>query len=468
MKEITIKPTTRMPGRAKITIHLDDNGKVADSRFQITEFRGFEKFCEGRMFWEMPLITTRICGICPVSHHLASVKACDNLLNLEIPLVAKKLRELLLIAEYLSSHAVHFFHFASPDFVLGPDSDPDQRNIVGIYKANPEIPQKASQLRLLSRIMIEKLGGSSIQPVTAIPGGMSKPLSLEDRSFLLQQTKSMLDLTKFALETGKGFLDKYADFGDSIETKYLSLTKEGSLELYDGNLRLMGAQGETIEDFDSKEYLNYIGERVEDWSYAKFTYYLKEGYPGGIYRCGPLARLNIAQKIDTQEAGQEHQEFKKLGDGKLVHRTVYYHYARLIELLYAAERAKELLEDEEIVNPKVRVRATRGPGEGIGVVEAPRGTLIHHYVADEAGKLKRANMIVATTNNNQAINQTLQKVAEECITSDKLSEAALNKVEMAIRCYDPCLSCSTHMIGQMPLEIVLFNSQGHQLDLIRR
>jgi NAD-reducing hydrogenase large subunit len=264
-------------------------------------------------------------------------------------------------------------------------------------------------------------------------------------------------------------MSKYSDyFDDALETKYLSLTNQGNLELYDGMLRMIESDGEIIEEFKSADYLDYIGEQVEDWSYAKFTYYLKADGSDSVYRCGPLARLNIADKITTPEAGQELKEFKKLGDGRPVHRTIYYHYARLIELLYVAERSKQLLQDDEIVDTEVRVRADRGPGEGIGVVEAPRGVLIHHYLADETGKLKKANLVVATTNNNQAINLTLREAAKQFVNGDKLTEGALNKVEMAIRCYDPCLSCSTHMIGQMPLEIVLADRRGIELDKIRR
>jgi len=468
MREITIKPVSRVAGNAKITIHLNDEGEVADSRFHVVEFRGFEKFCEGRMFWEMPLITSRICGVCPVSHHLASVKACDDLLKLDIPPAAKKLRELLMVTEYLSSHTAHFFYFAGPDFFFGPESDPSLRNIVSLIEAKPEITEKAIRLRQLGRTIIEQLGGSSIQPVTAIPGGMSKPLHYDDRFVVLKEVNEALELARFTLGVGKEILDKFSDFGDSVPTKYLSLSKQDNLELYDGMLKLIDSDGNTIEEFDPRNYLDYIGEHVEDWSYAKFPFYAKSGYPDGMYRCGPLARLNVAGNISTPEAGNELKEFKKLGDGGPVHKTIHYHYARLIEVLYAAERARELLLDDEIVSPDVRVKASRTAGEGIGVVEAPRGVLIHHYQADEAGKLEKVNLVVATTNNNLAINTSLKEVAKKFVSGDKLTEGALNKVEMAIRSYDPCLSCSTHMIGQMPLEIVLLDPNGHQLDMVGR
>jgi NAD-reducing hydrogenase large subunit len=470
-KTITIAPVTRLEGHGKVTIHLNDRNEVERAHFHVVEFRGFEKFCEGRLMSEMPVITTRICGICPVSHHLASVKACDAVLGVDIPPAAKKLRELMHMGQYIHSHSLHFFYLAAPDFLLGPASDRAKRNIVGIIEADPELAKKAIRLRQIGQNIIERVGGRAIHPVTAIPGGMSKPLSNEDRFNIRKELGEAMELAQLSLQVGKGVYEKYADIVPRfavIKTNYMGLVKNGNLELYDGTLRMIDETGKTLEEFDPKNYLDYIGEHVEDWSYLKFPFYKKQGFPEGVYRVAPLGRLNVVDAISTELANKELGEFKKLGKGKPVHETLYYHYARLIEMLYAAERARELIEDDEIVSEDVRVKVERKAGEGVGVIEAPRGTLVHHYWADDSGKIEKANIIVATGHNNAAIDMSVNEVAKEFVKGGKIEEGALNMVEMAIRCYDPCLSCATHAIGQMPLVINLVAADGTVLDVVER
>lgn len=470
-KTITIGPISRIEGHGKVTIHLNEKNEVVESHFHVTEFRGFEKFCEGRLMSEMPVITSRICGICPVSHHLASVKACDDALGVDIPPAAKKLRELMHMGQYIHSHSLHFFYLAAPDFLLGPSSDPVKRNIVGIIDADPELAKKAIRLRQIGQNIIERVGGRPIHPVTAIPGGMSKPLSHEDRFLIRKELEEAIELARLSIQVGKGVYEKYADVVPKfavIKTNYMGLVRDGNLELYDGMLRIIDEMGKTLVEFDPRKYLDHLGEHVEDWSYLKFPFYKEQGYPEGIYRVAPLARLNIANAISTPLANEELAEFKKLGAGKPVHETLYYHYARLIEMLYAVERARELLEDDEIVSSEVRVKVERKAGEGVGVIEAPRGTLIHHYWADDSGKIKKVNLIVATVHNNPAIDMSVNEVAKEFVKGGKIEEGALNMVEMAIRCYDPCLSCATHAIGQMPLVINLLAPDGRVVDTVER
>lgn len=470
-RTITIDPVTKVEGHGKVTIHLDDNGNVAESHFHIQEFRGFEKFCEDRMAWEMPVITTRICGICPVSHHLASAKACDDLFKVEIPPAAKMLRELMHMGQIIHSHALHFFYLAAPDLLFGLDAPPEQRNVVGVLNANPDLAKKAIRLRQIGQESIEKVGGRSIHPVTAIPGGMSKPLSHEDRYTMLKDLSEALDLAQLALSVVKGVNQKFGDLFPkfaSFKTKYLGLVKDGALELYDGSLRLMGEDGSIMEEFDPKNYLDYIAEHTEDWTYLKFPYHKKSGWPNGVYRVAPLGRLNVADRIATPLANAELKEFKQLNNGQPVQDSLYYHYARIIELLYAVERAQELLNNDEIVSREVRVPVARQAGEGVGVIEAPRGTLIHHYQADDIGKLEKVNIIVSTAHNYAAMDRAVNEVAKMVLKDNKVEEPLLNQVEMAIRCYDPCLSCATHQIGKMPLEIQIVTPDGGITRTIRR
>ncbi|PKM46297.1 MAG: Ni/Fe hydrogenase subunit alpha [Firmicutes bacterium HGW-Firmicutes-8] len=470
-RTITIDPVTKVEGHGKVTIQLDDNGNVSESHFHIQEFRGFEKFCEGRMVWEMPVITTRICGICPVSHHLASAKACDDLFGVEIPPTAKKLRELMHMAQYIHSHALHFFYLAAPDLLFGLDAPPEQRNVIGVLNANPDLGKKAIRLRQIGQASIEKVGGRSIHPVAAIPGGMSKPLSHEHRFIMLKEMDEAMELAKLALSAVKDVNQKYAELIPkfaSFKTKYMGLVQNGALELYEGTLRIKDEDGNVIEEFDPKEYLAHIAEHTEDWTYLKFPYHKKSGWPNGVYRVAPLGRLNVADKITTPMANAELAEFKQLGGGKPVQHSLCFHYARIIELIYAIERAKELLQDDEIVSKEVRVPIIRQAGEGVGVIEAPRGTLIHHYQADDIGKLEKVNIIVSTAHNYHAMDKAVNEVAKLVLKNNKVEEPLLNQVEMAIRCYDPCLSCATHQIGKMPLEIQIVTSDGKIARTVRR
>ncbi len=467
---ITIDPVTKVEGHGKVTIHLDDNGNVAESHFHIQEFRGFEKFCEGRMVWEMPVITTRICGICPVSHHLASVKACDNLLGVEIPPAAKKLRELMHMAQFIHSHALHFFYLAAPDLLFGLEAPATQRNVLGVLNANPDLGKKAIRLRQIGQSSVEKVGGRSIHPVAAIPGGMSKPLSHDDRYTMLKEMDEALELANLSLTVVKEVNTKYSELIPhfaSFKTNYMGLVKDSALELYDGTLRLIDEKGSTLEEFNPINYLDYIAEHTEDWTYLKFPFYKKLGWPKGTYRVAPLGRLNVAERINSPLANAELIEFKQLAAGP-IEPSLYYHYARIIELLYAVERAKELLLDDDIVSPEVRVPVSRRAGEGVGVIEAPRGTLIHHYQADDLGKLEKVNIIVSTAHNYASMDRAVTEVAKLVLKGGKTEEHLLNQVEMAIRCYDPCLSCATHQMGKMPLEINFVDSAGEISRTVRR
>lgn len=470
-RTITIDPVTKIEGHGKVTIQLDDSGNVTESHFHIQEFRGFEKFCEGRMVWEMPVITTRICGICPVSHHLASAKACDDLFGVEIPPAAKKLRELMHMCQMIHSHALHFFYLAAPDLLFGLDAPPEQRNVIGVLNANPDLVKKAIRLRQIGQASIEKVGGRSIHPVTAIPGGMSQPLSHENRYLMIKEMSEALNLAKLALSAVKDVNLKYSSLIPqfaSFKTKYMGLVKDGALELYDGTLRLVDEEGSLIKEFEPRNYLEHIAEHTEDWTYLKFPYLKKSGWPAGVYRVAPLGRLNAADRISTPIADAELKEFKQLNGGQPVHDSLYYHYARIIELIYAVERAQELLENDEIVNKEVRVSVARCAGEGVGVIEAPRGTLIHHYQADDLGKLERVNIVVSTAHNYSAMDKAVNEVAKMVLKNNKVEESLLNQVEMAIRCYDPCLSCATHQMGKMPLEIQIVNPGGDIAKTVRR
>jgi len=459
-KKIVIEPVTRVEGHGKVTIILNDKGNVDRARFHVTQVRGFEKFCEGRLFWEMPLITARICGICPVSHHLASAKAGDVILGVKLTPTAEKLRRLLHMAQLVQSHALHFFHLASPDLLFGFDADPAKRNIVGLITEMPEIAKKGVKLRSFGQRIIEMLGDKRVHPNAAIPGGMNRALQPEQRQEILDRIEVIIADCQFAIDLFRDYCAKnpevVASFAD-FKSAYLGLIDDkGNVEYYNGKLRLKDRDGITVEDkVDPRDYLSIIEEKVEDWSYLKFPYYKKLGYPGGMYRVGPLGRLNVADGCSTPLASKEFQNFKKLSGNGVVQGSLYYHYARLIEMLNAAEEIKSLTEDELICGKDVWTSSSQINEEGIGVIEAPRGTLFHHYWVDRSGKMRRANLIVATGNNNLAMNRAVYDVAREFIHDGKVTEGMLNRVEVAIRCYDPCLSCSSHALGHMPLEITI-------------
>jgi NAD-reducing hydrogenase large subunit len=445
---------------------------VTEARFNIVEFRGLEKVCEGRLFWEMPLFICRACGICPVSHHLAAAKAGDAILGVQIPPTAKKLRELMHMAQYLQSHALHFFHLASPDLLLGFDADPAKRNVVGLIAEKPELAVKGIMLRKLGQEIIEMLGEKRVHPTFAIPGGVNRTLTHAQQEEILKRIDDAIADVQLAVGIIREYLEKNQEEAAAFAafpSGYMGLTDDdGNLDLYDGTLRMRNDKGAILEDkVDPNDYLSIIEERVEDWSYLKFPFYKKPGCPDGMYRVGPLGRLNVVDRITTPLAGKEFKEFKKLSNTGIVEGSLYYHYARMIECLYAAERIKVLAEDELICSTDIWATSGKINEEGVGVLEAPRGTLFHHYWVDKSGMIKKVNLIVATGNNNAAMNRAVSEVAKKYVDGNKLTEGMLNRVEAAIRCYDPCLSCSTHALGQMPLVVQLISANGEVMDEVR-
>jgi len=476
MKQIVIQPVTRIEGHAKVTIQLDDQGNVEDARVNVVELRGFEKFCIGRPVEELPRIVCRICGVCPWAHHLASSKACDGVFGVEIPSAAKKLRELAYMGHFIHSHVLHFFVLSGPDFVMGPDADYSIRNVVGIVQRAPDMAKRAIRARFLGQMMTQILGGKAIHPDVSVPGGWSKPATEDEVKRLKDMARECLDFASFAIDFAKKeIFPKYLDMVKSfapITTGYLGTVRDGAMNLYDGNLRMMTPDGK-YEDFAVENYLDYISEHIEPWTYLKFPYYKKAGQfsmdltnPVGIYRTNALARINVCDRIATPLANKELEEFRA-SFGRPAHLTLLYHWARLIELVYAAERATELLNDAEIMEPNTRKAVTPRAARGIGVVEAPRGTLIHDYETDEKGMVKDVNIIVGTTHNNAAINMSVKKAAQDNIKGGKYDQALLNTVEMAIRAYDPCLSCATHSLdGRIPVKIDIFYCTGQQAETV--
>ena len=471
-RKITIEPVTRIEGHARVTVNLDDNNNVEHAYLHIDQFRGFEKFSQGRMFFEMPSITARICGICPVSHHLASAKACDRLVGVEPPRPAQLLRRLMHMGQLVQSHSMHFFHLAGPDLLFGFDADPAIRNVVGIIQTNPELAIKAVKLRKWGQEVIRIVAGERIHAAFAVPGGVNKALTMKDRDELLAPVDEMIGYMQLGLDVAKGWLEENMDVVNrfaNFRTGYMGLVNpaDGSLEMYDGDLRLIDKDGKLLEQFDPTTYLDYIAEHTEDWSYLKFPYYKKLGWPEGAYRVAPLGRLNVADSISTPLANEEFKNFKALSDGP-VEPTLFMHYARLIEDIYAAERIRELLEDPDITSTDIRTMPGPITGEGVGVIEAPRGTLIHHYWTDDSGKLTNVNLIVATGHNNYAMSKSVDMVAKEFIDGNNVTEGMLNRVEAAIRAYDPCLSCSTHALGQMPIVMEIKNAAGDVVQTLKR
>lgn len=471
-RRIVIEPVTRIEGHAKISIFLDDTGKVTDAQFHVVEFRGFEKFCEGRSFREMPAITARVCGICPVSHLMSSAKAGDALLAVEVPPAGAKLRSLMNLAQIVQSHALSFFHMSAPDLLLGFESEPGQRNIVGLAQRFPDLARRGIRLRKFGQDIIEILGGKKIHNAWVVPGGVTEALTVEKRDQMLAWIPEARETALFTLADFKKRMGEFKTevdvFGD-FPSLFLGLvTKDGGLEHYDGNLRVTDANGNIVADqLDPARYQEYIGEAVETWSYLKSPYYKPLGYPDGIYRVGPLARLNLASYCGTPLADKEHAEFRKLGVGAVT-SSFHFHYARLIEVLYGVERIEELLRDPMILDENVRSHAQRNRTEGVGCSEAPRGTLFHHYKVAKGGLLTYVNLIIATGQNNLAMNRTVKQIAERYVSGDRLNEGLLNRVEAGIRAYDPCLSCSTHAFGAMPLKVQLFDASGRMVDQLTR
>ena len=463
-QQIMIDPVTRIEGHAKITIQLDDSGQVQSARFHVAESRGFEKFCEGRPLWEMPGITARVCGICPVSHLLASAKAGDAILAVTIPPAANKLRRLMNLGQMVQSHALSFFHLSGPDLILGMDSDPVCRNIFGLIAAEPEFARRGIRLRQFGQEIIELLGGKKIHPAWSVPGGVRAGLPEGGREHIRSKLDEAIATAQLALGRFKTLLDRFHEeaisFGD-FPSLYMGLVSpEGNWEHYDGKLRFVDSDGQMVADHvDPAAYQDYIGEAVEGDSYLKSPYYKPLGYPQGLYRVGPLARLNVCNHMGVPLAEHELKEFRYRFHGTAT-SSFLYHYARLIEILAALELIDQLIDDPDITSDHLRAVAGINCLEGVGASEAPRGTLFHHYKVDRNGLVKYVNLIVATGQNNLAMNQTMLQIARHYIRGPEIPEGVLNRMEAGIRAFDPCLSCSTHALGQMPLHVQLLAADG--------
>jgi len=473
MKTITIDPITRLEGHGKITIFLDAKGDVANAYLQIPELRGFERFCQGRRAEDMPQITSRICGVCPVAHHFAATKALDAAFNVDPPSAAKKLRELMYVGYYIYDHTLHFYYLGGPDFVVGPDAPPAKRNVIGVIeKAGVEIGKEVIKHRAYGQKITAILGGKATHPVCGLPGGVSKGLNKDEVKDIKTMVDSCIDFAKFSLKLFDDIVLKNKDYVDLIlsdpyqlKTYNMGLVdKKNKVNFYDGQIRVTDQKANEKVKFDVKDYHKYVSEHVEEWTYIKFPYLkavgwngFKDGKDSGIYRVGPLGRLNAAEGMATPMADKEYKRMYETLGGKPVNSTLAFHWARLIELLYATERAKELINDSEITSQKIR-NPVGEPGEGIGVTEAARGTLIHHYKLTKDGLIDKANLIVATTNNAGAINMSVRNAAKGMIKKGDVSDGTLNLVEMAFRAYDPCFACATHTLpGGMPLEVNIYD-----------
>jgi F420-non-reducing hydrogenase large subunit len=485
-RRITIDPITRLEGHGRIEIFLDQEGDVENAYFQVPELRGFEKFCEGRAVEDLPIITSRICGVCPTAHHMASTKTLDAVFSVDPPPAAKKLRELLYSAFFVADHATHFYALSGPDFVVGPDASPAERNIVGVvHKVGLELGGQVLKALELTHEVVAMIGGKYIHPVCGLPGGVSKPITEEERAKIEEISHAAVEFGKLSLKilddvvlANKGYLDMIVSDTFTHKTYYMGLVDaDNKVNFYDGMLRVVDPEGKEFAKFAPSEYLEHIAEHVEPWTYLKFTYLKKLGWQGlvdgkdsGVYRVAPLARLNAADGMATPLAQAEYERMYSTLGGKPVHATLAMHWARLIELVYAAERMVELSTDPEITSPDVRTIPSDTPGEGIGVVEAPRGVLIHHYHADERGVARKINLIVGTAHNYAAIAMSVKKASQGLIKKGTVvTEGLLNRIEMAFRAYDPCLACATHSLpGQMPLIVSIYDAQGKMVQQLRR
>jgi len=470
---VAIDPLSRVEGHGKVTLLTDRDHRIRQARLHIVEFRGFEKFIQGRPYWEVPVTVQRLCGICPVSHNLAAAKAVDQLVGAqEIPPTAEKIRRLMHYGQTLQSHAVHFFHLASPDFLFDFDNPVAQRNIGGVMADYPDIARQGVQLRKYGQEVIRITAGKRVHGTGTVPGGVNKALTLQERNHLLtdlelmtQWGRKILKLMKKAYEESPGYFTHFA----AIQSNYLSLVRaDGALDLYHGGLRTKNHEGNLLFDhLDYRRYSQVIREQVKSWSYMKFPFINSLGPEKGWYRVGPLARINNCDFIPTPVAEEERREFMALNNGQPIHATLAYHWARMIELLYATEAIRELLLDPDIFGDELVARGAMTQ-EGIGVIEAPRGTLFHHYRINEDGLIEKANLIVSTTNNNQAMNESIRQVAENYLDGKELTEPLLNQIEVAVRAYDPCLSCATHALGQLPLHVELVDDAGEIIDRLVR
>ena len=469
LRRVAIDPVSRVEGHGKVTILLDDNNRVQQVRLHIVEFRGFEKFIEGRPYWEVPVMVQRLCGICPVSHHLAAAKAMDVVLGTQpITRSAEKIRRLMHYGQTMQSHALHFFHLSSPDLLFGFDSAVNLRNIVGVVQAHPDVAKKGVLLRKFGQEVIRVTAGKRVHGTGAIPGGMNKHVSRADRDMLRKDVEQMLEWAQDAVTIAKQLHAQnpalYDSFG-SFRSNMLSLVRaDGAMDLYDGVLRARDAAGQIIIDGASDQsYLDLIEEEVRPWTYMKFPHLRSLGRDTGWYRVGPLARVQNCDFIPSPLAEAERREFIDWGKGEPIHATLAYHWARMIEVLHSVEVIRDLLDDPDILGGDLMATGTRR-GEGVGIIEAPRGTLIHHYKVGDDDLVTLCNLIVSTTHNNQAMNEAVRSVARQYLDGQELTEGLLNHIEVAIRAYDPCLSCATHALGQMPLDVVLQGPNGELID----
>lgn len=468
-RKVIIEPVTRVEGHGKVSILLDENGQVTRARLHIVEFRGFERFIQGRPYWEVPVTVQRLCGICPVSHHLAAAKAMDVIVGADkLTPTAEKMRRLMHYGQTYQSHALHFFHLVSPDLLFGFDADPAIRNIIGVIKKFPELAVQGVMMRKFGQEIIKVTAGKKIHGTGAIPGGINKNLSIAERDFLLKDIDQQIEWSRGALKIAKDYtiehIDELSDFG-AFDSSHLSLIREdGAMDLYDGGIRMIDSQGnKVIDHFNYQNYTDIIAEEVKDWSYMKFPFIKDQGTENGWYRVGPLSRVNTADFIDTPEAEAARKEFKALTGGKPNNLTMAYHWARMIEVLHSAEKIKELLHDDDLQGEDLVVKGERR-SEGVGLIEAPRGTLFHHYKVNEDDQVTMCNLIVSTTSNNVPMNLAVEKVAKKYLSGTEITEGLLNRVEVAIRAYDPCLSCATHALGKMPLTVSVVDHNGQIVD----
>jgi NAD-reducing hydrogenase large subunit len=471
-RRILIHPVTRIEGHAKISIWVNQAGQVESAQFHVTEFRGFEKICEGRPLHEMPGLMARICGICPVSHVVASSKAGDALLGVEVSPAAVKQRRLANYAQILQSHALSFFHLSAPDLLLGMDAEAEKRNIFHLIERDADFARRGIRLRQFGQRVIELVGGKRIHPTWSVPGGVQTAVTAAARDEIAAWVPEGIESVGIALDRLKSILDSFraeVEHIGNFPSLFLgTVDQNGALEYYDGVVRIADSEGNTVADgLDPLRYHSYLAEASEEWSFMKFPFYKPLGYPGGKYRVGPLARLNVATSAGTPRAERELREFKQRATGAVC-QSFHYHLARLVEMLHAVERIEEIVADPELLSEDVRTKAMPNRREGIGCCEAPRGTLFHHYFVDADGVVQKANLLIATAQNNLAMNQAVEQAARHFILPEQLQEGMLNRVEAAIRCYDPCLSCSTHALGQMPLVIEVRRRSGELLHRFER
>ncbi len=474
LKRVAIDPVSRVEGHGKVTLLLDENNRVHQVRLHIVEFRGFEKFIQGRPFWEVPVMVQRLCGICPVSHHIAASKAMDMIVGaVKLTKTAEMNRRLMHYGQILQSHALHFFHLCSPDLLFGFDSDVARRNIVGVAQAYPDIARKGVLLRKYGQEIIRMTAGKKVHGTGSIPGGVNKSLSADERKSLLQEIYQMVSWSIEAVDIVKRLFEQnaqfYSQFG-RFDSRSLSMVRaDGAMDLYHGGLRARDTLGEKIFDhFDYRHYWDVISEDVKSWSYMKFPFLQSLGPEAGWYRVGPLSRVTNCDFIPTPLADRERREFLAFDDGRASGATLGYHWARMIEMLHAAETIKDLLHEDDIEGGELMAEGGERAGRGVGVIEAPRGTLIHHYRVNEDDLVIRANLIVSTTHNNQAMNEAIRQVALQYLDGNEITEGLLNHIEVAIRAFDPCLSCATHALGQMPLEVVVQDFEGDPVSIASR